>query len=71
MNDPVVDWCRGLALEVTRSRACRKNDQDREIYSMTLETVSVESWRPAGDDWPPYPSAPQQSPLPLHRSPTS
>jgi Integrase core domain len=27
MNDPVVDWCRGQGLEVTRSRAYRKNDQ--------------------------------------------
>jgi hypothetical protein len=29
MNDPVVDWCRGQGLEVTRSRAYRKNDQER------------------------------------------
>ena len=27
MNDPVVDWCRAQGLEVTRSRAYRKNDQ--------------------------------------------
>lgn len=27
MNEPVVDWCRALGLEVTRSRAYRKNDQ--------------------------------------------
>jgi hypothetical protein len=27
MNDPVVDWCRTQGLEVTRSRAYRKNDQ--------------------------------------------
>jgi hypothetical protein len=27
MNEPVVDWCRSQALEVTRSRAYRKNDQ--------------------------------------------
>ena len=27
MNDPVVDWCRARGLEVTRSRAHRKNDQ--------------------------------------------
>ena len=27
MNEPVVDWCRGQGLEVTRSRAYRKNDQ--------------------------------------------
>jgi hypothetical protein len=27
MNDPVVDWCRMEELEVTRSRAYRKNDQ--------------------------------------------
>ncbi len=26
MNDPVVDWCRAQGLEVTRSRAYRKND---------------------------------------------
>src|SRR5215472_8668349 len=29
MNDPVVDWCRAQGLEVTRSRAYRKNDQAR------------------------------------------
>jgi hypothetical protein len=23
---------------------------------MTLQTVAVEAWRPAGYDWPPYPS---------------
>ena len=27
MNDLVVDWCREQGLEVTRSRAYRKNDQ--------------------------------------------
>ena len=27
MNEPVVDWCRAQGLEVTRSRAYRKNDQ--------------------------------------------
>ena len=27
MNDVVVGWCRGQGLEVTRSRAYRKNDQ--------------------------------------------
>lgn len=27
MNDPVVAWCRAQGLEVTRSRAYRKNDQ--------------------------------------------
>jgi hypothetical protein len=27
MNDPVVDWCQAQGLEVTRSRAYRKNDQ--------------------------------------------
>jgi hypothetical protein len=27
MNDSVVDWCRAQGLEVTRSRAYRKNDQ--------------------------------------------
>lgn len=27
MNEPVVDWCRSRGLEVTRSRAYRKNDQ--------------------------------------------
>ncbi|WP_297971624.1 ISNCY family transposase [uncultured Amaricoccus sp.] len=27
MNAPVVDWCRARGLEVTRSRAYRKNDQ--------------------------------------------
>lgn len=27
MNEPVVEWCRTQALEVTRSRAYRKNDQ--------------------------------------------
>jgi hypothetical protein len=27
MNEPVVEWCRGRGLEVTRSRAYRKNDQ--------------------------------------------
>jgi hypothetical protein len=27
MNEPVVTWCRGHGLEVTRSRAYRKNDQ--------------------------------------------
>ncbi|MCW6513231.1 integrase catalytic domain-containing protein [Lichenifustis flavocetrariae] len=27
MNAPVVDWCRAQGLEVTRSRAYRKNDQ--------------------------------------------
>jgi hypothetical protein len=27
MNDPVVDWCLAQGLEVTRSRAYRKNDQ--------------------------------------------
>ena len=27
MNDPVVDWCRAQGLEVTRSRAYRKNNQ--------------------------------------------
>ena len=27
MNEPVVTWCRQQGLEVTRSRAYRKNDQ--------------------------------------------
>ena len=27
MNEPVVTWCRDYGLEVTRSRAYRKNDQ--------------------------------------------
>ena len=27
INEPVVDWCRAQGLEVTRSRAYRKNDQ--------------------------------------------
>lgn len=27
MNEPVVEWCRAQGLEVTRSRAYRKNDQ--------------------------------------------
>jgi len=27
MNEPVVEWCRARGLEVTRSRAYRKNDQ--------------------------------------------
>ena len=27
MNEPVITWCRGHGLEVTRSRAYRKNDQ--------------------------------------------
>ncbi len=27
MNEPVVSWCRAQGLEVTRSRAYRKNDQ--------------------------------------------
>jgi hypothetical protein len=27
MNEPVVQWCRDQGLEVTRSRAYRKNDQ--------------------------------------------
>ena len=27
MNEPVVGWCRAQGLEVTRSRAYRKNDQ--------------------------------------------
>jgi hypothetical protein len=29
MNEPVVDWCRRRGLEVTRSRAYRKNDKAR------------------------------------------
>jgi hypothetical protein len=56
MNDPVVDWCRGLGLEVTRSRAYRKNDQDRKIYSDDLgdgcgRVLEAGRLRPA-----PYPS---------------
>ena len=27
MNDVVVPWCRGQKIEVTRSRAYKKNDQ--------------------------------------------
>ena len=27
MNEAVVDWCRAQGLEVTRSRAYKKNDQ--------------------------------------------
>jgi hypothetical protein len=83
MNDPVVDWCRGLGLEVTPSPACRKNDQDREIYSDDLGDGCgrvLEAGRRRLAPVPigvsirptiPRQVAPQQSPLPLHRSPTS
>jgi hypothetical protein len=27
MNEPVIEWCKAQQLEVTRSRAYRKNDQ--------------------------------------------